>query len=87
MYLPSFLRSGTALFTRARDRRSRRGSTHHGRLTTRLQVEPLEHRWCPSFSLITSRAALGVTDRVDWATLGAAGTVTANPFTVLSGGE
>jgi len=84
MYLPSFIRSGTALFTRARTKRWRRRSTHHGRLTTLLQVEPLEDRWCPSFSLITSRAALAGTDSVNWATLGAPGTSVANPFTVSS---
>jgi hypothetical protein len=49
-------------------------------------VEQLEHRWCPSYSLITSRSALAGTDSVDWATLGPPGTTTANPFTILSAG-
>jgi hypothetical protein len=47
-------------------------------------VEQLEHRFCPSYSLVTSRAALAGTDSVDWATLGAPGTSVANPFTVSS---
>jgi hypothetical protein len=47
-------------------------------------VEQLEHRWCPSFGLVTSRAALAATDSVNWATLGPPGTHVANPFTVLS---
>jgi hypothetical protein len=56
--------------------------------TTRpLQVEQLEHRWCPSHSLVTSRAALAGTDSVDWGTLGAPGTFHANPFTILSTGN
>jgi hypothetical protein len=44
----------------------------------------LEHRFCPSYGLVTSRAALAGTDRVDWATLGAQGTSVASPFTVSS---
>jgi hypothetical protein len=47
-------------------------------------VEQLEHRWCPSYSLVTSRAALAGTDSVDWGTLGPQWTVVPNPSTVLS---
>jgi hypothetical protein len=61
---------------------------HHAQLrrrTTRtFQVEQLEHRWCPSCSLVSSRAALAGTDSLDWAKLGAPGTSVANPFTVSS---
>jgi hypothetical protein len=46
-------------------------------------VERLEHRWCPSYSLVTSRTALAGTDSVNWGTLGSSGVV-ANPFTILS---
>jgi hypothetical protein len=44
----------------------------------------LEPRWCPSYSLVTSRTALAGTDSVNWGTLGPAGTVVANPFQILS---
>jgi hypothetical protein len=44
----------------------------------------LEDRWCPSFSLVTSRAALASADSVNWGTLGPQWTVASNPFTILS---
>jgi hypothetical protein len=44
----------------------------------------LEHRWCPSYSLITSRTALAGTDSVNWGTLGVDSTNVTNPFTVTS---
>jgi hypothetical protein len=47
-------------------------------------VEQWEHRWSPSYSLVTSRAALAGTDSVDWGALGAPGTSVANPFTSSS---
>jgi hypothetical protein len=47
-------------------------------------VEQLEHRWCPSFSLVTSRTALAGTDSVNWGTLPTV--APANPFTILSTG-
>jgi hypothetical protein len=47
-------------------------------------VEQLEHRWCPSFSLVTSRTALAGTDSVNWGTLGPNGRIVANPFTIPS---
>jgi hypothetical protein len=63
----------------------RRPSSKARRRTTQpLQVEQLEHRWCPSYGFVTSRAALAGADTVDWATLGAPGTSVANPFTVSS---
>jgi hypothetical protein len=62
----------------------RPSSAARRRPTQPLQVEQLEHRWCPSYSLVTSRAALAGTDSVDWSTLGAPGTSVANPFTVSS---
>jgi hypothetical protein len=49
-------------------------------------VEPLEQRWCPSYSLVTSRSALAGTDSVNWGTLGPAGTIVSSPFTILSTG-
>src|SRR5262249_54256093 len=49
-----------------------------------LLVEQLEHRWCPSYSLVTSRSALAGTDSVDWSKLGPNQTSVANPFTILS---
>jgi hypothetical protein len=49
-------------------------------------VEQLEHRWCPSYSLVTSRTALAGTDSINWGTPGPAGTVVSNPFTILSTG-
>jgi len=53
-----------------------------------LQVEQLEERWCPSFTLVTSRTALAGTDSVNWGTLvptpPPSGIYVANPFTVLS---
>jgi hypothetical protein len=48
-------------------------------------VEQLEPRWCPSYSLVTSRTALAGTDSVQWSTLGTNLSV-ANPFTILSTG-
>jgi hypothetical protein len=47
-------------------------------------VEQLEHRWCPSYSLVTSRAALAGTDSVNWGTLGGPATLASNPLTILS---
>jgi hypothetical protein len=44
----------------------------------------LEHRWCPSYSLVTSRTALAGTDSVSWGTLGVDSTIVANPFTIVS---
>jgi hypothetical protein len=44
----------------------------------------LEDRWCPSYVLVTSRTALAGTDSVNWGTAGPAGTIVANPFTILS---
>jgi hypothetical protein len=46
----------------------------------------LEHRWCPSYSLVTSRSALAGTDLVKWGNFGPAGTLVANPSTILSNG-
>jgi hypothetical protein len=46
----------------------------------------LEHRWCPSFTLVTSSTALAGTDSVNWGTLGPPGTLVANPFTIVSTG-
>src|SRR5262249_36853802 len=50
----------------------------------RPQLECLEGRCCPSYTLVTSRAALAGTDAVDWGTVGPAETLVANPFTILS---
>jgi hypothetical protein len=53
-----------------------------------LEVEQLEERWCPSFTLVTSRTALAGTDSVNWGTLvptpPPSGIYVANPFTILS---
>jgi hypothetical protein len=49
-----------------------------------LQLEPLEQRFCPSYSLVTSHTALAGTDSLNWGTLGAPGTQVANPFTIVS---
>ena len=54
------------------------------RTTRPLQVEQLEHRFCPSYTLVTSRATLAGTDWFNWATLGAPGTSIANPITAPS---
>jgi hypothetical protein len=48
----------------------------------RPQIEALEHRWCPSYSLITSRTALAGTDAIDWGSQGTS--LKANPFTIQS---
>jgi hypothetical protein len=64
--------------------RRRPSSSIQRRKTQTLQVEQLEHRWCPSYSLVSSRAVLAGTDSVDWARLGAPGTSVANPFFVSS---
>jgi hypothetical protein len=56
------------------------------RIVQPLQVEQLEPCWCPSYSLITSRAALAGTDSVNWGNFGPAGTLVANPSTILSNG-
>jgi hypothetical protein len=44
----------------------------------------LEQRWCPSYSLVTSRTALAGTDSVNWGTIGPQWTAVPNPFTILS---
>jgi hypothetical protein len=46
----------------------------------------MEQRWCPSYSLVTSRSALAGTDYVNWGHFGPAGTLVANPSTILSNG-
>ncbi len=51
-----------------------------------MEVEQLEQRWCPSYTLVTSRAALAGTDFVNWGALVPPGTSPANPFTILSTG-
>jgi hypothetical protein len=76
----SWLRHLTRYIEHARTGRARRFTSH----SALLQVERLEHRWCPSFSLVTSRTALAGTDSVNWGTLGPNGIHVANPFTILS---
>jgi hypothetical protein len=48
----------------------------------------LEDRWCPSYTLVTSRVALAATDTVNWGTLAPTPPPrdinVANPFTILS---
>jgi hypothetical protein len=76
----SWLRHLTGDIEHARTGRARRFTSH----SALLQVERLEHRWCPSFTLVTSRTALAGTDSVNWGTLGSNGIHVANPFTILS---
>jgi hypothetical protein len=59
-----------------------RPSPRRRRAALTLQVEQLEQRWCPSYSLVTSRAALAGTDSVNWPL----NVNLANPFTILSNG-
>ena len=86
MFLTRWLQRTETSRPAHRDRRPprRRQSPCRRRTTPLLQLEQLEHRWCPSYSLVTSRAALAGTDSVDWGTLGRTGTIVANPFTILS---
>src|SRR5262244_2154802 len=84
MRLPLFLRSRTRASVSNQSKYRRRQPARSQSTSTPLQVEQLEHRWCPSYSLVTSRAALAGTDSVNWATLGAPGTSVANPFSVSS---
>ncbi len=83
MRFPSLLRSQTRSLQAARSRRPR-PALRRRRAAPVLHVEPLEQRWCPSYSLITSRAALAGTDSVNWSTLGTQDQFAANPFTILS---
>jgi hypothetical protein len=57
-----------------------------GRSSFQPQVEALENRTCPSFALVTSRAALAGNDYVNWSTLGSLGADVPNPSTALSYG-
>jgi hypothetical protein len=88
MWFPSFLRSWTGPSALNRSKRQRRQPACIKQASARPQVEELEHRWCPSFSLVTSRTALAGTDSLNWGTLGppAPQTIVANPFTILSAG-
>jgi hypothetical protein len=84
MWFPSFLRSWTGLSAPNSSKDQRRQPARTKQTSARLQVEQLEHRWCPSYSLVTSRTALAGADSLNWGTLGPAGTVVANPSTILS---
>jgi hypothetical protein len=84
MWFPYFLRHRIA--SGAPERSPRPRPSRRRRAATTLQVEPLEPRWCPSYSPITSRTALAGTDTVAWATLGTPPQYPANPFTILSNG-
>jgi hypothetical protein len=88
MWFPSILRWRTGPSAPNRSKRWRRQPARTKQTSARLQVEELEHRWCPSYSLVTSRTALAGTDLLNWSTLGppAPQTVVANPFTILSAG-
>ena len=88
MWFPSWLRQRTAPSAHPRSKRSRRQATRARQAVPRLQVEQLEERWCPSFTLVTSRTALAGTDSVNWGTLAPtpppSDITVANPFTILS---
>src|SRR5207237_6531317 len=88
MWFPSWLRPQTAPCAHARSKCSRRQATRARQAVPRLQVEQLEERWCPSYSLVTSRTALAGTDSVNWGTLAPTPPPSdinvANPFTILS---
>src|SRR5262249_49580319 len=84
MRLPLFLRSRTRASVSNQSKYRRRQPARSQSTSTPLQVEQLEHRWCPSYSLVTSRTALAGTDSVNWGTLGPQWTVASNPFTILS---
>src|SRR5205807_7334046 len=86
MWFPSWYRPRIAPSAHPRSKRSRRQATRARQAVPRLQVEQLEERWCPSFTLVTSRTALAGTDSVSWGTLVPPGTSPANPFTILSTG-
>jgi hypothetical protein len=86
MFLTRWLQRTETSRPAHRDRRPprRRQSPCRRQTTPLLQVEQLEHRWCPSYSLVTSRSALAGTDSVNWGTLGPSATAAPNPFTILS---
>ena len=88
MWFSSWLRSRTAPSAHPRSKGSRRQATRARQAVPRLQVEQLEERWCPSFTLVTSRTALAGTDSVNWGTLAPTPPPSdinvANPFTILS---
>jgi hypothetical protein len=84
MWFLSLLHSRTGPSAPNRSKQRRRRPARSNQTSAQLQVEQLEHRWCPSYSLVTSRTALAGTDSVNWGTLGPAGTVAANPSTILS---
>src|SRR5713226_3918670 len=90
MWFPSWHRPRTAPSANPRSRRSRRQATRARQAVPRLQVEQLEERWCPSFTLVTSRTALAGTDSVNWGTFsvppGTYPIFPSNPFTILSTG-
>ena len=83
MWFPSILRSRTGSFAPRRSKHPQH-SPRSRRATPPLQVERLEQRWCPSYSLVTSRTALAGTDSVNWGTVGVDSTLLANPFTIVS---
>src|SRR6266849_6278270 len=88
MWFPSWHRPRTAPSAHPRSKRLRRQATRARQAVPRLQVEQLEERWCPSFTLVTSRTALAGTDSVNWGTFSVppppSGIYVANPFTILS---
>jgi hypothetical protein len=87
MSLFSWLRGSNGMADSAQMARFRR-RTAPSRPSFRPRLEALEERWCPSFTLVTSRTALAGTDSVNWGTLAPTPPPTsitvANPFTILS---
>jgi hypothetical protein len=84
MTLLSWLAGRIGASASSRSRPTRRQTRAGRQCGPLLQVEQLENRWCLSYTLITSRAALAATDSVDWGVLGPQLTQVANPFTILS---
>jgi hypothetical protein len=88
MSFTSWLRNPSSTNAGKRSGSSRRKATGARRGVPCLQVERLEDRWCPSYTLVTSRAALAGTDSVNWGILAPtpppSNTVVANPFSILS---
>ena len=57
MWFPSCFQHQTAASVSRRSKRSGRPAPCGRHATRPLLVERLEHRWCPSYSLVTSRTA------------------------------
>jgi hypothetical protein len=88
MSFTTWLRNRNSTGAGKRSNGSRRQATCASRGVPCLQVERLEDRWCPSYTLVTSRVALAGTDSANWGTLAPtplpSDITVANPFSILS---